>query len=237
MKLIGANSAARVTALNELPGKSNYFIGNDPKRWRTDVPTYAKVRYQDVYPGIDLVYYGNQRQLEYDFVVAPGADPKAIALKIETGNSKFEIRNSKIRVDASGDLVVQAEGDEVRFHKPVVYQPTDAANPKSKIQNRKLLDGRYVLSADNRIGFEVPAYDRSKPLVIDPTLVYSTYVGGSSTDSASGIAVDFSGNAYVTGSTVSTDFPTVNAFQSTNPQGLASPAGPTLLPLRAASRL
>ena len=109
MKLVGANRAANVTALEELPGKSNYFIGNDPKKWRTDVPTYGKVKYQGVYPGIDLVYYGNQRQLEYDFVVAPGADPKAIALKIGTGNSKIENRNSKIRVDASGDLVVEVE--------------------------------------------------------------------------------------------------------------------------------
>src|SRR5437879_7867608 len=156
MKLVGANRAAKVTALGELPGKSNYFIGNDPKKWRTDVPTYGKVKYAGVYPGIDLVYYGNQRQLEYDFVVAPGADPKAIALKIENGKSKLEARQSKIqkpvlsaakgrksKIDSNGDLVVQAEGGEVRFHKPVVYQPTvDAANPKSKIQNRKLLDGR-----------------------------------------------------------------------------------------------
>src|SRR5437867_2212735 len=173
MKLVGANQAAKVTALDELPGKSNYFIGTDPKKWRTDVPTYGKVKYEGVYPGVDLVYYGNQRQLEYDFVVAPGADPKAIALKIETGNSKFEIRKSKIRVDASGDLMVEAECGEVRFHKPVVYQPTDAANPKSKIQNRKLLDGRYVLTADNHIRFDVSGYDKRKPLVIDPTLVYS----------------------------------------------------------------
>src|SRR5204862_3585507 len=85
MKLVGANRTAKVTGLDELPGKSNYFIGNDPKKWRTDVPTYAKVRYQDVYPGIDLVYYGNQRQIEYDFVVAPGADPKAIALAVGEG--------------------------------------------------------------------------------------------------------------------------------------------------------
>src|SRR6266699_7209244 len=117
MKLVGANQAAKVTALDELPGKSNYFIGSDPKKWRTDVPTYGKVKYEGVYPGIDLIYYGNQGQLEYDFVVAPGADPKAIALKIETGNSKIENRKSKIRVDASGDLVVEAEGGEDRFHK------------------------------------------------------------------------------------------------------------------------
>src|SRR6266571_3105390 len=160
MKLVGAKPA-KITGLDELPGKSNYFIGSDPAQWQTGERTYAKVKYEGVYPGIDLIYYGNQRQLEYDFVVAPGADPKAIALKIETGKSKIENRKSKIRVDASSDLVVEVNGSEVRFHKPVVYQPTaDAANPKSKIQNRKLLDGRYVLTADNRIKFEVPNYDK-----------------------------------------------------------------------------
>src|SRR5439155_1974050 len=134
MKLVGANQAAKVTALDELPGKSNYFIGTDPKKWRTDVPTYGKVKFESVYPGIDLVYYGNQRQLEYDFVVAPGADPKAIALKIETGKSKLENRKAQLRVDASGDLVVEADGPEVRLHKPVVYQPKGSLNSEFRIQ-------------------------------------------------------------------------------------------------------
>src|SRR5439155_17798981 len=177
--LVGANQAAKVTALDELPGKSNYFIGSDPKKWRTDVPTYAKVKYEGVYPGIDLVYYGNQRQLEYDFVVAPGADPKAIALKIETGSSKLENRKAQLRVDASGDLVVEADGTEVRFHKPVVYQPKGSLNSEFRIQNSEFIEGRYVLTADNRVTFEVANYDRSKGLVIDPVLVYSTYLGGS----------------------------------------------------------
>src|SRR5437660_1878837 len=145
MKLVGANQAARVTALEELPGKSNYFIGNDPKQWRADVPTYGKVKYEGVYPGINLVYYGNQRQLEYDFVVAPGADPKAIALKIETGKSKIENRKAQLRVDASGDLVVEADGTEVRFHKPVVYQPKGSLNSEFRIQNSEFIEGRYVL--------------------------------------------------------------------------------------------
>src|SRR2546427_11784956 len=203
MKLVGANQAAKVTALDEMPGKSNYFIGNDPKKWRTDVPTYGKVKYEGVYPGINLVYYGNQGQLEYDFVVAPGADPKAITLAIENRNSKIAARQSKIqnrksKIDASGDLVVEAEDGEIRLHKPVVYQPAaDAANPKSKIQNRKLLDGRYVLTADNRIGFDVSGYDKSRPLVIDPVLVYSTYFGSGDVFFATGIAVDVQGNAYV----------------------------------------
>ena len=124
MKLLGANRAAKVTALDELPGKSNYFIGNDPKKWRTDVPTYTKVKYEGVYPGIDLIYYGNQRQFEYDFVVAPGSDPKAITLAVGAGLSPPDgaQQAAPLRVDASGDLVVEAEGGEVRFHKPVVYQ-------------------------------------------------------------------------------------------------------------------
>src|SRR5947207_133514 len=143
MKLLGANRAAKVTALNELPGKSNYFIGNDPKKWRTDVPTYAKVKYEGVYPGIDLIYYGNQRQFEYDFVVAPGSDPKAITLAVGAGLSPPDgaQQAAPLRVDATGDLVVEAEGGEVRFHKPVVYQPTASLNSQFTIftiQNSQL---------------------------------------------------------------------------------------------------
>jgi len=221
MKLVGANQAAKVTALDELPGKSNYFIGTDPKKWRTDVPTYGKVKYEGVYPGVDLVYYGNQRQLEYDFVVAPGADPKAIALKIETGKSKIENPKSKIHIDASGDLVIETDGGEVRFHKPVLYQPTGSLNSQFTIRNSELLNGHYVLTADNRIGFEVSRYDKSKPLVIDPVLSYSTYLGGSGGDVAYGVAVDSSGEAFVTGITNSADFPTLAAsgssvYQSSN---------------------
>jgi beta-propeller repeat-containing protein len=237
MKLVGANRMAKVTGLEELPGKSNYFIGNDPKKWRTDVPTYAKVKYEGVYPGVDLVYYGNQRQLEYDFVVAAGADPNVITLGIETRNSKSEKpvlsaakdRKSKLTIDANGDLIVQAEGGEVRFHKPTVYQasarPESQApspgfsSPKSKIENPKLLDGGYVLTADNQIRFEVPNYDKTRPLVIDPVLAYSTYLGGSTAGNvAKGIAVDPDGNAYVTGQTCASDFPTtLGAFEPSQP--------------------
>src|SRR6266699_1817546 len=114
MRLVGAAPAPRASGLEELPGKANYFVGTDPAKWRTNVPTYAKVRYEQVYPGIDLVYYGNQRQLEYDFVVAPGADPKKIVLGLKGGD--------KLEIDAHGDLVLHAGGDSVRLHKPVLYQ-------------------------------------------------------------------------------------------------------------------
>jgi hypothetical protein len=225
LELAGANPAARVTGLEELPGKSNYFLGNDPKKWRTNVPTYARVKYESIYPGVDLVYYGNPSadgQLEYDFVISPGGDPRAIRLNVAVSSSRQTKDGGvkpPLRIDANSDLVVQADGGEVRFQKPVVYQPmTD--DPEPQIQNRKLLEGRYVLLAGNRVGFEVPNYDKTKPLVIDPVLRYATYLGGSGLEgdaSSVSVAVDASGNAYVASGTTSTNFPvTPRAFQTTN---------------------
>jgi hypothetical protein len=204
MKLVGADPQPPLSGLEELPGKANYFLGNDPAQWRTNIPTYAKIKYASVYPGVDLVYYGNQRTLEYDFIVAPGADPKIITLAFE-GPDRLE-------VDGQGDLVLRTVGGDVRLRKPVVYQEVDGT--------RKLLAGNYILKSQNRVGFQVAAYDVKKPLVIDPVLVYSTYLGGSGTDRASGMAVDGSGNAYVTGDTISINFPTkappaVTPYQST----------------------
>ncbi|MGC1905218.1 MAG: SBBP repeat-containing protein, partial [Candidatus Acidiferrum sp.] len=195
MQVLGANMASRVVGAAELPGKVNYFIGNDPAKWRTNVPTYAQVKYENVYPGVDLIYYGNQGRLEYDFVVAPGTDPGLIALRFRGG--------SDVAVDQNGDLLLNSE--DVRFQKPVVYQNNDGA--------RNSVESQYVMTADNTIRFTVGDYDRSKPLVIDPVLVYSTYLGGSLADNASGIAADASENVYVIGTTTSTDFPTANAFQ------------------------
>jgi hypothetical protein len=198
MKLVKANRAAKVSGAEELPGKNNYFIGNDPKKWRTNVPTYAKVKYEGIYSGVDLVYYGNQRQLEYDFVVAPGADPRRI---------QFDVRGAKsMSRDKDGDLVFDMAEGEVHWHKPVVYQEKDGT--------RQEITARYVLKDKNRVGFEVADYDLRRPLFIDP-LVYSTYLGGSGTDFGTGIAVDSSGNAYVTGFTQSTNFPTMNPLQAT----------------------
>ncbi len=197
MKLVGANPSPQVAGLDELPGKSNYFIGNDPAKWRTNIPTYAKVKYEEVYPGIDLVYYGNQRQLEYDFVVAPGAKPDSI---------RFEIAGAeKIETSADGELLVQSGGAEILLRKPLVYQEADG--------KRQELSGNYQLRSPNEIRFELAAYDATKPVVIDPVVVYATYLGGSDSDQAAGIAVDSQGSAYVTGYTTSFDFPTANPFQ------------------------
>jgi hypothetical protein len=228
LRLVGAKPDAEVSGREGLPGKVNYFIGNDPKLWRTNVPTYAKVAYRDVYPGIDLVYYGNQGgELEYDFIVAPGADPSAIALAVGA------VREPPVRIDAAGDLVIAAQDGEIRFHKPAIYQEQStvqspqltvqngtrkpkAINRQSTVVHRQFREGHFSLDAQNRVHFALGPYDHTKTLVIDPVLSYSTYLGGSGSDASYGIAVDGAGNAYVTGLTVSTDFPTVNPLQGTN---------------------
>ena len=214
MKLIGANAKAAVAGLDELSGKSNYFVGNDPEKWRTNVSTYAKVRYKNVYPGVDLVYHGNQGQLEYDFVVAPGADPGVVTLEIKTQYSEVETLRRQTekhtRIDVDGNLVLPTEGGEVRFHKPVVYQSNGAnatwgKGVRSK-SSRTYIDSRYVLKEADQIGFEVAAYDTDKALIIDPVLSYSSYLGGSLDDFGNAIIVDSAGNIYVTGGTISSNF-------------------------------
>jgi hypothetical protein len=229
MRLVGANTRAKVAGVDPLPGKTNYFIGNDPTKWRTNIPTYARVRYRSVYPGVDLVYYGHQGQLEYDFVVAPGADPRQIALDVGAGLALPEraTQAAPLRIDRDGDLVVGIEGGEVIFHKPVVYQPAESRQSSvvsSQLQGttdqgqrtRHVLDGKFVFTGRNKVSFEVASYDRRRPLVIDPVIVYSTYLGGCDGDSGSGIAVDSAGSAYVSGMTESFDFPTKNPFQPHN---------------------
>ncbi len=219
MKLVGAKAAPAVVGLEELQGKSNYFLGNDPSKWRTNVPRYAKVKYERVYPGIDLVHYGNQRQLEYDFVVAPGADPTAIRLSFQGAEA--------LEIDAQGDLVLHTAAGDVREHKPVVYQIessvvsgqlTVATDHGPRITDstatKHFLNGRYVLTAQNEVRFDVGPYDPTRPLVIDPVLSYSTYLGGSGSETGFGIAVDGAGNTYVTGQTSSTNFPTKNPLQA-----------------------
>jgi len=223
MKLVGADPKALVSGLDALPSTSNYFIGNDPKKWRNHIPNYAQVQYKNVYPGVDLVYYGNERQLEYDFVVAPGGDPRSIALAIVGGEAGHQsLSQPLVQIDRRGDLVVQTEGGKVHLRKPVAYQPSQQEGQPT------FVDGSYVLSASSirdpraefadreyEVRFEVAAYDHTKPLIIDPVLSYSTYLGGSQDDGGNGIAVDASGNAYVAGSTLSADFPTVTPLQGT----------------------
>jgi Beta-propeller repeat len=193
MKLAGANPSAQAVGMDELPGRSNYFIGNDPKRWRTDIPTYAKAKFAAVYPGVDVVYYGAQgRQLEYDFVVAPQADPKAIKLSFEGAN--------KIEVDKQGDLALSLNGKELRMGKPFVYQEKDGAKQE--------IAGAYKLTPEREVGFEIAAYDATRPLVIDPPLLaYSTFLGGTGEDTGVEIAVNAHGDAFMTGFTTSADFP------------------------------
>jgi hypothetical protein len=207
MRLVGGNAKGRLVGLNELPGRSNYFIGNDPKKWRTNVPSYSRVKYLGVYPGVDLLYYGNQGQLEYDFVVAPGADPSQIKLSFAGADG--------LRVDAaSGDLVLNLGDNDVHFRKPIVYQPAVGACPDARPSSLHTLRSSFVLANHNQVAFRVTGYDPARPLVIDPVLGYSSYLGGSGDDQGRGIAVDAAGAAYVTGETTSTDFPTLNPFQA-----------------------
>jgi len=159
MRLAGASDKAKPMGEEQLPGTANYFIGNDPARWRTSIPTYAKVRYSAIYPGVDLVYYGNQQQLEYDFVVAQGADPASIQLRF-TGAKE-------LRLEADGDMAVTAANGTLIFRKPLIYQIVDG--------HRHLVEGDFARLTKHTVGFRLGNYDHTKALVIDPVLVYSTY--------------------------------------------------------------
>ena len=206
MKWEGANEDPMIEGVDELEGKSHYFLGNDPDQWRTNIPIYQKVRYRDLYPGIDLIYYGNQRQLEYDLVVTPTGDPGSIRLVIEGAEG--------VRVDEGGRLILRVGGGEVIQHVPLIYQEVEG--------EKKFIKGGYVVDPSGKdkgevlIGFKIDKFDTKKPLVIDPVLVYSTYLGGSGVDYGQGIAVDSSGSAYITGTTSSNSFPTTSPIQGTN---------------------
>jgi Beta-propeller repeat len=222
MSLIGANAKAKVVGVARQPGVVSYFIGNDPKQWRTGIPTYGKVNYSHIYPGVDLVFYGNQRQLEYDFVVAPGADPSRIAWRID---------GARALVDAQGNLTLRAPHGPATFKKPELYQMD--GDQKTRVE------GAFAM-AGNQVRFRLGSYDHSKALIIDPVLSYATYLAGSRTDTigaatgpgilevgtSQGIAVDSAGSAYVTGTTFSIDFPTRNPYQSAPPAKLGGqPSG------------
>jgi Beta-propeller repeat/Abnormal spindle-like microcephaly-assoc'd, ASPM-SPD-2-Hydin len=221
MKVLGADPAAAAAGVDLLPGQANYFIGDDPTKWRTHIPTYRQVSYRNIYPGVDLVYYGNAGQLEYDFRVNPGASPEAIRVALDGV--------AQSRLNAKGDLALMVPGGEVLLEKPLAYQ-VDAAGERQLVDADFVLQGRQSENANQQstidnnrqstIGFRLGSYDRSRVLVIDPTLTYSTYLGGAGADSALGVAVrtdPSSGDtyAYVTGQTSSTDFPVSSGvFQS-----------------------
>jgi hypothetical protein len=213
MRLAGADRTAPLHGTGELPGKSNYFIGNNPAQWHRDVLQFARVRYQHIYPGIDLLYYGNQGRLEYDFEVAPGADPKQIALNFAGPQ--------KLALDGQGNLVLATASGQVRFEAPRLYQKFG--------EEQRPVEGRFALRADGAVGFALGAYDRTRTLIIDPVLNYSTYLGGTGAESCSAItgapftpgcpaiAVDSALNMYVAGATTSTvNFPTPGTPATTN---------------------
>jgi hypothetical protein len=206
MRTVGANAAPAITGTDELPGKVNYFFGNDPRKWHANVATFRRVAYTGVYKGIDLVYHGSAAgSLEYDFVVRPGGDPSRIKLAFTGAKS--------MRIAANGDLLLGLDGGAVTWRKPTVYQ-VDAGG------SRRGVDGAYVAEGGD-VRFRVARYDAARPLVIDPSLEYSTYLGGSGTayggDSANSIAVDSTGHVFVAGVAYSTNFPvTASPFQKTN---------------------
>jgi hypothetical protein len=164
MSLIGANPKANAVGLAPQPGVVSYFIGNDPKNWRSGIPTYGKVKYAQIYPGVDLVFYGNQRQLEYDFVVAPGADPSRIAWRID---------GARASVDAEGNLVLSAPNGPASFKKPVLYQMDG--------DKKTSVEGSFAV-AGNQVRFRLGSYDHSRALIIDPVLSYASYLAGTGTD-------------------------------------------------------
>jgi uncharacterized protein (TIGR03437 family) len=227
MSLIGADSRANGIGSVRQTGVVSYFIGNDPKQWRSGIPTYGKVTYSQIYPGVDLVFYGNQRQLEYDFVVSPGADASRIAWRID---------GARARLDAEGNLLLQSRHGQATFRKPVLYQMDGT--------KRVAVDGAFA-TAGHEVRFRLGAYDRSKDLVIDPVLAYATYLAGSATDyigrptgpgilevgTSQGLAVDSAGSVYVTGRTSSVDFPMANALPGLGSFPARLPnTGPTYTP-------
>jgi len=204
MHLLGGNSLAKVEATIPVAGTSNYFLSNDRSKWRSGVARFARVSYQNVYPGVNMAFHGAERELEFDFVLAPGANPEPIGFQVSG--------NQGIKTDDSGNLILSSAAGNVFLHKPVAYQEQNGS--------RQPVDARFILQADNQVKFELGEYDRTRELVIDPSISYATYLGGLAEDEALSIAFDSSGNAYVTGETASTNFPgasnvlrgTFNAF-------------------------
>ena len=213
LELLGANESATITGTDQLEGRVNYLIGSDATQWHTDIPTYGQVFYDEVYDGIDLVFYGNQQQLEYDWIVAPGADASQIGLGISGADAA---------IDAGGNLEFTVAGGTVELLKPYAYQMIDGvkhtvdASFVLSFQQSPLSDQSIAIGSSSTVRLQLGTYDAALSLIIDPILTYSTYLGGSGDDQGIDIAVDTSGNTYVAGYTNSTNFPTQNASQPTH---------------------
>ncbi len=207
MQFIGASPQAQIRGDDELSGRINYFCGNNPARWQTGLPTFSKVRVDGIYPGINLVYYGNQRQIEYDLTVAAGASPDLIALNFDGAD--------KIAVNAQGELVLKLGGREILQPKPLIYQMAGG--------QQKIVAGGYKILDAHRVAFAVGRYDRALPLVIDPVLSFATYFGGTAGQAAWAVALNpVDGSIYIAGQTTSKQFSTTNAFQKNFGGGIFS---------------
>jgi len=214
MKLANANDNPTVEGLDELVGRTNYFISNDETKWKKDIPTYKRVKYSNVYDGVDLIYYGNQRELEYDFIVAPNTNPDVIKLKFENAKD--------ITIDANGDLILKVGNHTIRQHPPVTYQEINGRRKEIQSNYRiaKIKSAIRWSQSAIEVGFAVADYDKTVPLIIDPVISFSTLLGGSAGDdfftieAGFSITSDASGNVYVAGITPSADFPRLNPYQA-----------------------
>jgi hypothetical protein len=200
--LAQSNLHPKVHGLEIQPGHSNYFVGNDPAKWRRSVPQFAQVKYDGVYPGVDLVYYGNQGRLESDYIVAPGADAQQIAIRIDGADN--------LKVNSSGDAIITTAAGELSLHQPRAYQESHGA--------RQEIAANYVQRGPGLVGIQVGPFDSRRTLVIDPVVDYATFLSGSTGATfGNGIAVDSTGDAIIVGSTSATNFPvTSGAFQTVN---------------------
>jgi hypothetical protein len=203
LRLVGANSASQLTGRDQMTARANYLIGNEPSKWRTGIPLFSKVQADDVYPGVQVVYYANQSaQLEYDFLLQAGARPGQICFRIEGAD--------KVWVDAEGNLALKIGAKEIRQHKPVAYQESGGA--------RREVPASYHVNADGTVGFTLAGYDHDRPLVIDPVLDFMTYMGGRKTEIGWALALDGDQNVYIAGEALSPDLLTTNSiiFGNTN---------------------